>query len=139
MSKLTVKRIAAAGAVLLACASPLLMAAESQGNTAEQTPQVCMALEADAEGQIPMVSEPVSKPRPGPRCLPGTALTCAQMLIPVGGSCSCSSTLLHQKCRTCITGQKGQVLSTTCTVNVPCTNPPCDISQPFSRTGRSCT
>ena len=139
MSKLTVKMIAAAGAVVLACASPLLMAAENQGKMAEQAPQVCMALETDAEVQTPMASEPVSKPRPGPRCLPGQALTCAQMPTPVGGSCSCSSMLLHKKCRTCITGQKGQVLSTTCTVHVPCTSPPCDISQNFSRTAQSCS
>lgn len=136
MSKLSVKRIAAAGAVLLACAAPLLMAAESQENTA---PQACMALETDAEVQTAMVSEPVSKPTPGPRCLPGTALTCAQMPIPAGGTCSCSSTLLHKKCRTCITGERGQVLSTTCTVRAPCTTPPCDVMQNFSRTALSCS
>lgn len=136
MSKLTVKMIAAAGAVLLAFGAPMLMAGENQEKAADPATEVCVALETDVETAMPL--EQSVKPRPG-NCLPAQPLTCSSMPIPVGGSCSCTSTLLPKKCKTCGTGTKGQELRTTCTVHVPCTSPPCDIQQNFSRTGRSCS
>jgi hypothetical protein len=74
----------------------------------------------------------------GRKCLPSTRLTCDDMPIPYGGTCSCQSTLLDEKCRTCETWEKGHVLETTCTVRRPCLFPPCDIQQNITRTGRSC-
>jgi hypothetical protein len=72
------------------------------------------------------------------KCLPSSRLTCDDMPIPHGGTCSCQSILLEERCKNCDTNKKGQVLQTTCTVHVPCTNPPCDIQQNITRTGRSC-
>ena len=77
-------------------------------------------------------------PISGRKCLPTTRLTCDNMPIPYGGTCSCQSVLLDEKCRTCDTWDKGLVLQTTCTVRVPCNFPPCDLQQNIIRTGRSC-
>ena len=123
------------GAALLA-ASPLLLAGEGHGRAAQPETQMCMAMEQGL-GLESELAGPSAKPVPGAQCLPSEPLTCAQMPIPQGGSCSCTSVLLPKKCKSC-SGGKGQELSTTCTVHVPCTNQPCDISQNYSRTGRSC-
>jgi len=73
-----------------------------------------------------------------PGCLGDEPLTCADIPMPVGSTCSCSSVLLDLKCRSCDPEFKGHVVQTTCTVHTPCTNPPCDINQNFTRTAYSC-
>jgi len=76
---------------------------------------------------------------PFPGCIGSQPLSCANMPMPVGSTCSCTSQILDVKCKSCDPVFKGNVLETTCTVHTPCTNPPCDLQLNHSRTGYSCT
>jgi hypothetical protein len=78
------------------------------------------------------------KPYPG-GCLGSQPLTCDDMPMPYGATCSCSSALLQQKCKNCDNKKKGLVLKTTCTVCPRCWNPPCDIQACNSRTSLTCS
>jgi hypothetical protein len=130
---MTARIVAVLGAVLLVSASvPFAEEAEPM-EMMDFTPAACIDTAFDESVD--------AKPKPGlpGGCLPSQPLTCASMPIPVGGSCSCSSTLLDQRCKSCDGTFKGRVLRTTCTVYSPCWNPPCDLQMNFSRTGLSCT
>jgi len=80
----------------------------------------------------------IVKPKPG-GCLGSVVKTCDDVPIPVGGTCSCQSVLLDQKCRNCDTRKKGLVLETTCTVCPRCWSPPCDFMACNDFTSLTCT
>jgi hypothetical protein len=80
----------------------------------------------------------IVKPKPG-GCLGSTVKTCDDVPVPVGGTCSCQSVLLEEKCVNCDTREKGLVLETTCTVCPRCWSPPCDLMQCNDFTSRTCT
>ena len=130
----TTKLAAVAGALLLLSVSLPFSASEEEILEAGM-PVDCVAAES---GELMSVDSAISKPGRSGGCLPSQALTCAQMPIPVGGTCSCSAVLLPRRCKACDVKFKGHVLQTTCTVSVPCNNPGCDIQPNFSRTGFSC-
>jgi hypothetical protein len=67
----------------------------------------------------------IIKPKPSD-CLGSVVKTCDDVPIPAGGTCSCQSVLLEDKCVNCDTREKGLVLRTTCTVCPYCWSPPCD-------------
>ena len=103
-------------------------------------------IDADA-----LLDEPAAEPEgvqvaEGPRaaifigsCLPSSPLSCAQLPVPQGGSCSCQSQLEPVRCKACDGSFKGQVLKTTCTIRpAPCQGI-CDIQPVTTRTGYSCT
>jgi hypothetical protein len=82
----------------------------------------------------------IIKPKPpGGGCLGSVVQTCDDVPIPVGGTCSCQSVLLDDKCRNCDTRKKGKVLETTCTVCPRCWTPPCDFMQCNDFTSRTCS
>jgi len=135
MKKLSAGIITTAGAILLLTAlSPLAMANES--TTAEQA-----ASAVESSLVLDTTQEVVGHKEGGGLipigCLPGTPLTCADILSSYNSTCSCSSTLQPVKCRSCDRG-KGQVLQTTCTVRFTCTSEPCDIQPNIIRTSLSC-
>jgi hypothetical protein len=72
-----------------------------------------------------------------PSCIPGTRLTCDELPVPFGSTCSCSTRPLDLKCRVC-GGGRGFQYQTTCTVQQPCTNSPCDLNALYTRTALSC-
>lgn len=133
MKKRGVMLSAVAGLALLVFAMP--SATKVNAGEPENAPCAGMAL---AGVEDPVASEVDIAPVPG-GCLSNQPISCAGMLIPVGGTCSCSSTLLDVRCRSCETGNRGQVLQTTCTVRKPCNSFPCDLELNHSRTGYSCT
>jgi hypothetical protein len=79
------------------------------------------------------------KPSLGRGCLGSHPLTCDDLPMPYGASCSCEQTLLQQKCRNCDNKKKGLVLKTTCTVCPRCWSPPCDIQACNSRSSYTCS
>ncbi len=76
----------------------------------------------------------------GPGCLSGgPPNNCDDYPIGYGGTCSCSQSLIQERCRECDSGKKGQVLETTCTVCPGCVGPIC-IPVPCNNfTSRTCS
>jgi len=123
-----------AAVVLGATLVPFSVSAEEAA-----TPGTQAALEqsvATTTGDQSMVGKADELILPG-SCLPSTPLSCADMPGTPSSTCSCTSQLQPVKCKSC-SGGKGQVVSTTCTVQFTCTSPPCDIQQNITRTGLSC-
>ena len=135
MESRRMKRVIVASCTLMLCGFLSGTLAEELG-----APVVDVGLDFDAA--LPALAEEGSCEEVGliigPNCLPSTAISCAGLPVPVGGSCSCSSQVLNKRCKSCDPRFKGVVLQTTCIIRpAPCTGN-CDIQAPITRTGLSC-
>ena len=78
------------------------------------------------------------KPVFGSGCLGSQVMTCDDMVMPVGSSCSCQTTLLQKKCVNCDTRKEGLTLQTTCTVCPPCFGGNCHLRPCYDRSSLTC-
>jgi len=70
-------------------------------------------------------------------CFPSERLSCDDLPMPQGGTCSCTTTYHARKCRSCDRGY-GYVYETTCHVCGVCNTPNCNINTCNDHTAFSC-